>query len=142
MYQSPVSGDVGRSCFFGITWTDEKKIGHSSPKGSNSDGLMCRSVFANTDAVVGDDVNLLEALESGHTDGGSGIQVEDEVGTCHRNKSSLVESRKPIGGGAHGMLANTVVDIAATVVSVKAARSSEFGLNCISVMDFEARKGD
>jgi hypothetical protein len=78
--------------------------------------------------MLSGDVDLLEALKRGHAHTGSSVQVENKVGTRHGDKSAFVECRKSVGDGAHGVLADTVVDISTAVVSVQAASSLEFGL--------------
>ena len=101
---------------------------------------MGRPVFTNSDAVVGGDVNLLEVLECGHTYSGSAIQVEDKVCARHRDKCSFVEGCKSVGYGAHGMLANTIVDISTTVVSAKATNSLKVRLGFTLVTGLRLRK--
>ena len=121
-------GNVGAGHFFCVAWPDVKNIRHGAVESGNGNGLVGRSVLTNANTVVGGNVNLLEALKRGHAHTSSGVQVEDKVGACHGDKSAFVEGRKPVGDGAHGVLANTVVDISTAVVSVQLTSSLEFGL--------------
>lgn len=89
---------------------------------------MRRPILTDADTVVSGDMDLLEALKRSHAYTSSSVQVEDKVRARHRDKCAFVEGRKPVGDGAHGMLADAVVYISTAVASVQIAGRSEFRL--------------
>ena len=89
---------------------------------------MRRPILAGADAGVGSDVNLLETLEGCHSNSRSGVEVKHEEGACHGDECALVERSETVGNGTHGVLADAVVDVAATIVSVQTTSSSKIGL--------------
>lgn len=63
-------------------------------------------------------MDLLEALECCHAYGCCCVQVEDKICACHGDECAFVKGGKPVRNGAHGVLANAVVNISAAVVSI------------------------
>lgn len=77
---------------------------------------MGRSVFAQKDGVVGEDIEDT-SVGKGTQDGSSvGISNKVEEGGTERNYSSM--SSKAIGNGSHGMLSDSETDVTLAVSSL------------------------
>src|SRR5581483_7308176 len=78
------------------------------------DRLVGRTVFAEADAVVGEDVNDAEAAHRRQANGGSHVIRERQERSSKRNETPV--QGYPVGDRAHRMLADAKVDVAALKV--------------------------
>lgn len=101
-------GDEGAGDFFGVAGPHVEEVGHGAVEGGQRDGLVGRAVFAGADAVVGSDVDLLEALEGAHADGGRGVEVKHEEGGGYGEEGAAVEGDEAVGDGCHGVFSDSV----------------------------------
>lgn len=76
---------------------------------------MCRAVFADTDAVVREDIRRRQAHESSQADHGFHVIAEDEERASIRTDAAV--EGQAIGDGAHSQFADAEVDVAAAVIS-------------------------
>ncbi|TKW48581.1 hypothetical protein CTA1_4129, partial [Colletotrichum tanaceti] len=131
-------GDEGAGDLLRVAGADVEGVGHGAVQGRQGDGLVGGAVLAGADAVVGGDVDLLEALQRGHADGRRGVEVEHEEGAGDGEEGPLPEGGQAVGDGAHGVFANAVVDVAAGVVAVEVAGGPELGLELPSGVPHDA----
>ena len=75
---------------------------------------MCRTVFADADAVVREDVGRRQAHEGSQADHGFHIIAEDEERTGIRTDATV--EGQAVGDGTHGQFADAEVDVAAAVI--------------------------
>lgn len=76
---------------------------------------MCH--LSDTDGVVGQDVVDGQLREGGHTHGGAHVVGEHQEGGAGATVEA--EVRDPVKDGPHGVLADAVVEVAASVATSK-----------------------
>jgi hypothetical protein len=94
---------------------------------------MCGSILTHADRIVRGRMNDLELLECPHANSRRGVEVEHEKGGCHWNDGVGREGGDAVGNGAHGVLADAVMQIAACVVACYAAGCFEVRLGSLVI---------
>mmetsp|Transcript_10183 Transcript_10183/g.28581 ORF Transcript_10183/g.28581 Transcript_10183/m.28581 type:complete len:741 (+) Transcript_10183:131-2353(+) len=130
--------DVSGNGLLGISGTVNVNIGEGAEAGDGLNRLMGGSILTYTDGVMGEDVrDAAELGEAGNTDGGAEVVGEDKEGGAGGPEESVVG--EAVEDGAHGVLADTEVEVlsgvglveagavVAAVVDVVAARAVEIG---------------
>mmetsp|Transcript_14469 Transcript_14469/g.42539 ORF Transcript_14469/g.42539 Transcript_14469/m.42539 type:complete len:487 (+) Transcript_14469:758-2218(+) len=98
----------------GVARAHHVQVGHRAQAGDHLDRLVRRAVLADSDRVVRPDVRNGEAREGGHADRAHHVAREDEEGGA-RDGVQAVEGHA-VEDGAHAVLADAVVEVAAGVV--------------------------
>ena len=109
-------GVVGGAGLVAVGRAPDHAVGEGTEVGQGLDGLMRRAVLTQTDGVVGGDVDGTDAGEGGQTDGTGGVGDEVEESTAGGDDVDAVGS-ETVHDGGHGMLADTVADVAAGPVA-------------------------
>ena len=131
-------GDVSANGLLGIGGTVNINIGESAEAGDGLNRLVGGSILTYADGVMGEDVrDTAELGEAGDTDGGAEVVGEDKEGGSGGLEEAVVGDT--VEDGAHGVLADTEVEVlsgvglveagavVAAVVDVVAARAVEIG---------------
>mmetsp|Transcript_3135 Transcript_3135/g.3682 ORF Transcript_3135/g.3682 Transcript_3135/m.3682 type:complete len:669 (-) Transcript_3135:198-2204(-) len=105
---------VGSGRLLGIARAHHVEVGHGAEAGDDLNGLVGRAVLADADRIVGPDVRDGKVRESGDADGAHHVAREDKEGGA-RGAVKAVEANA-VEDGAHGVLADAVVEVAASIV--------------------------
>ena len=108
--------------FVGVTGPDDRHVGHGAQCGQVLDGLVRRAILAQTDAVVGEDVDDTQAAERRQADRPAHVVAKDQEGRAVGNDAAV--KRHAVEDAAHAMLAHAEVDVrAAKVVGLDKGRA-------------------
>ncbi|KAH3667634.1 hypothetical protein OGATHE_003157 [Ogataea polymorpha] len=80
-------------------------------------------------SFVGADVDRLELLQAGHSDGWGSVQVEHEESRRDRQERALVVGGKAIGDSTHGVFSDSVLNVSAGVVAAQATLRGQRGVH-------------
>ena len=94
----------------GVSRSDDGKVGHSAQIHDLLDGLVCRAVFSQSDAVVGEDKDGLFFLQRHQPHWRPHIVGESQKGCCIGDQPAV--EGHAVGNGAHRVLANAKVQVA------------------------------
>ena len=102
-------GFPGFGGFVGVGGAEGDEVGDGAEAGEVLNGLVRGAIFAEADAVVGEDPDRGVVAEGGEADGGTGVIGEDEEGRAVGNQAAVnghaVEDR------AHAMFADAEVEV-------------------------------
>jgi hypothetical protein len=90
------------------------KFGIARSPESCFDRLMSRTVFAEPDRIVGEDVNHVDAHQRRQPERGPAIVAEDEKTRAVGDEAAV--ERDAVQDGAHSMFADAEVQIASRIV--------------------------
>ena len=96
--------------FVGVRGSDHAAVGYGAQAGQLLDRLMGRTVLAQRDAVVGENVHQVQLHQRGETDCRTHVVGEDQEGGAVRQEAAV--RRQPVDDGAHGVFAHAEVQIA------------------------------
>jgi hypothetical protein len=106
--QSRVVGSAG---LVAISGTPDHAVGHGTEVSQSLDRLVSRTVLTQTDGVVGSDVDDTDAGQSRQTDGTGSVGDEVQEGTTSGDDGTV--GSQTIHDGSHGVLTDTVAEVAA-----------------------------
>lgn len=106
-----------------VSGAPDHAVRQSAEVSEGLDGLVSRTVLTETDGVVGSDVDGADLREGRETDctGGVGDEVEESTG-CGDDTAI---SSKTVHDSGHGVLADTVAEVAARPVTETGGRGLE-----------------
>ena len=104
-------GSEGAGNFLGVGRADDIKVRDNAEAGSGFHRLVGRAVFSDSDRVVGEDVTHRQLREGSDTDGGSHVVSEYQESGSRGSVQAVVSDA--VEHGAHGVLSDTEVEVAA-----------------------------
>ena len=110
----------------GIGGTEVGEVRDGAEAHQVLDGLVGGAVFAETDGVVREDEERVDAHQRGHAEGGAAVVGEGEEGGAEGDETAV--GGHAIDHRAHAELADAEEDVAASGIDVEAGRVLEDGL--------------
>jgi hypothetical protein len=117
------SGIVGSASLIAVGRTPDHAVGEGTEVSQSLDRLVSRTVLTQTDGVVGSDVDDANAGESRQTDGTGGVGDEVQESTTGRDDGAV--GGKAVHDSSHGVLTDTVAEVAAGPVTDVVLRGLE-----------------
>lgn len=81
---------------------------------------MCWPVFTHPNRIVSGDGDDSKLLKCSRSDGRGAVKDKPEESRGHRYGCARIECRDPIGCCRHRVLVDTPMDVASTIVTVRA----------------------
>ena len=106
-------GFPGLRHLVGVGRADDGEVGNGAQGGHLFDRLMGGPVFADADAVVGEDEDGGHAHEGGEADAGAHVVAEDEKGATVGNNAAV--QGHAVEDGAHAVFTHAEAEVAAAV---------------------------
>lgn len=114
---------VGGAGLVSVSWAPDHAVGQGAEVSEGLDRLVSWSVLAKADGVVGGDPDDAHAGESGQTDGAGCVGDEVKEGSCVWEDGSV--GSETVHDGSHGVLTDTVSDVASAPVTESSGRGLE-----------------
>ena len=108
-------GDEGARGLLGVRRADHVEVRDDAERRDGLDRLVRRSVFADADAVVREDVDDRQVAERGEADRGAAVVGEDQERGAARAEDAV--RRDAVQDRAHAVLADAEADVAPGAVS-------------------------
>lgn len=106
---------VGGRGLVTVSRPPESKVGESSEPSSCLNGLVGRSVFTETNGVVGGNVKDSEVRQGGKSDGTGGVRDEVKESGTERNDTTV--GSDTVTDGSHTMLPDTKSEVSTSVAT-------------------------
>ena len=94
----------------GVGRTDNRHVDHRTQRSQLLHRLVGRAIFADTDTIVGEDVDHLQPTERGQAHAGAHVVAEDKEGGTKGQHATVIGHA--IDDAAHAMFAHTKIDVA------------------------------
>ena len=101
--------------FHAVGGAEHFQVRNGAHRGQVFDRLVGGAVFAHADGIMRHHEDDANAHQGGQADGGAAIVGEDKEGAAIRDHAAM--QRHAVHGGAHAMLADAVMDVAAIEVA-------------------------